>query len=360
VREIKQTVRDAIPKSGKQLALLLTRAWQDRPPDLCVSPMDLQNLVPLALRSGTAGLAWWRIQSSQLAHISSATRLKEAYKIFTIYSAVHERNIKTIFQLFRSHGIEPILIKGWAIARLYPALGLRPYGDIDLCVPLRDNATAKSLIESQKASGCNVDLIHEEITYLGGQCFEDLYSRSCLVELDDIKVRIPSPEDHLRILCLHFLKHGARIPLGLCDVAVALESRTASFDWVRCLGEHRKQAHWTACTLALAHQLLGANVGRIPSATTINVPGWLGSYVLRQWQNPYAKNLPTKFASDVTKYLVNPTQLWRDLRDRWPNRIEASMAMRVPLNGVPRFTLQLANCVLRAGKLLGEAIGSRA
>jgi len=29
-------------------------------------------------------------------------------------------------------GVEPILGKGWAIARLYPERGMRPYGDIDL------------------------------------------------------------------------------------------------------------------------------------------------------------------------------------------------------------------------------------
>jgi hypothetical protein len=223
-----------------------------------------------------------------------------------------------------------------------------------------DYATAMRLLDAPEANGCSVDLVHEEVTDLACQRFEDLYARSRLVDLDDVRVRIPSPEDHLRILCLHFRKHGARIPLGLCDVAVALESRPQDFNWDWCLGGSRKQAHWTACTLALAHQLLGANLDNTPLATGTDVPGWLPSYVLRQWRDPYARNLPTKFVSDLAKYLRNPTQLRTDLRDRWPNRIEATMAMRAPLNGVPRFVLQLGNCLLRAGKLLAEAIGSPA
>jgi hypothetical protein len=50
------------------------------------------------------------------------------------------------------------------------------------------------------------------------------------VELNGAKIRILGAEDHLRLLCLHLLKHGAWRPLWLCDVAAALESRPSSFD----------------------------------------------------------------------------------------------------------------------------------
>jgi len=287
-------------------------------------------------------------------------QLQQAHKLFTIYSALHERNIKTVFGLFRSNGIEPILIKGWAAARLYPDLGLRPYGDIDLCIPRHQYASALHLLEGPELNECSVDLVHEEVTEIGGQTFEDLYVRSSLVGLDDVEVRIPSAEDHLWILCLHFLKHGGRIPLGLCDVAVALESRPQNFNWDLCLGGSSKKTHWIASTLALANQLLEASLNDTPFAKETDVPKWLPDYVLRQWRSPYATFLPTKFASDLRKYLRNPTRLWSDLRDRWPNRIEATMAMRAPLNGVPRLSLQVGNCLLRAKKLVDEAVGSTA
>ncbi len=51
--------------------------------------------------------------------------------------------------------------------------------------------------------------------------------RSQLVNLDGVDVRVPGLEDHLGILCLHLLHHGAFRPLWLCDIAAALETRPA-------------------------------------------------------------------------------------------------------------------------------------
>ena len=44
-----------------------------------------------------------------------------------------------------------------------------------------------------------------------------------------LDVRVLSPEDDLRFLCLHLLRHGAVQPLWLCDICVLLEARANDF-----------------------------------------------------------------------------------------------------------------------------------
>lgn len=67
-----------------------------------------------------------------------------------------------------------------------------------------------------------------------------------LVNLEGDKIWVLCAEDHLRFLCLHLLKHGAWRPFWLCDVGMALESRSSNFDWDRCFGENKRRAEWIA------------------------------------------------------------------------------------------------------------------
>ena len=59
-------------------------------------------------------------------------------------------------------GLQPILIKGWAAARLYPETGLRPYGDIDVCVRPDQLAAAKKLLH-EAAGSCGWVELHEGV-----------------------------------------------------------------------------------------------------------------------------------------------------------------------------------------------------
>src|SRR5205085_1349840 len=121
-------------------------------------------------------------------------------------SACSERDIQSVFQLLRSEGIEPLLFKGWAAARLYPAEGLRPWGDIDLYVRPRDYERAQALVQQHaRALTSMVDLYHVDFADLDERGVEELYARSQLFALGDVEVRVPGAEDHLRLLCLHWL-----------------------------------------------------------------------------------------------------------------------------------------------------------
>jgi arylsulfatase len=70
----------------------------------------------------------------------------------------------------------------------------------------------------------------------------------------------------------------------LCDVAVAFESRPEDLDWDLVLGSDQRRADWVACTIGLAHQLLGATIDGTPvAARSARLPKWLVPSVLAGW-----------------------------------------------------------------------------
>lgn len=321
-----------------------------------MSPGEIDAVMPLLLGSGAGALAWRRISPrSGTESFAAIEQLRHAYLYNCICAAKHERQVAEIFKVLRSAGIEPILIKGWAIARAYPETGLRPSGDIDLCVSPEQAAAAKPILNTPEYQQYWIDLEHDEVDTLDERSFQELYSSSELVKLENTEVRVLSAEDHLRILCFHLLKHGAWRPLWLCDVSVALESRSPRFDWDRCLGRNKRRANWVLCAIGLAHQLLDARLGDAPvKAGASGLPGWLVPSVLDQWNAPYPPNL----GAPIGEYMWEPVKLFKAIRKRWPNPIQATVAADGRLNGVPRLPFQIGNCIVRAARLLPELVRS--
>ena len=224
---------------GSLVSAILTGSW--RPTlnqSLDVSEKELDAVTPLLYGSGGAALGWWQVRQTELKTTPSAEVLHQAYRLQVLQSAIHEEKIKTVFRLLRESSIEPILVKGWAAASLYPERALRPYGDIDLCVRPADYKTATTILAGPEATGCWVDL-HNGFSELKDRAVDQLFERSRLVALDGEHVRVLSGEDHLGLLAIHFLKHGAWRPLWLCDIGAAIESLPTSFDWDTCLGRDK-------------------------------------------------------------------------------------------------------------------------
>jgi Uncharacterised nucleotidyltransferase len=201
-------------------------------------PAELEEIAPLLVGSGTAGLAWWRIRHSSLADTRAGQELRAAFRLQVLHDAMYEARLKAVVTDLHDAGVEPILLKGWTVGRLYPASGLRPSGDIDLHVAPDLYEAAERVLTSSRGTRYDVDLSHEEsdLLYLS---WHDALAHSQQVELGDTAVRVMGPEHHLVLLCMHFLKHGGWRPLWLCDIALALESRSSSFDWELCLGPMR-------------------------------------------------------------------------------------------------------------------------
>ena len=76
----------------------------------------------------------------------------------------------------------------------------------------RYSATASAISAAIAANEIDtayyIDL-HPGFEDLDDHSFDDLYSHSAILQLDDVDVRVLSPEDHLRVFCVHLLHHDA-------------------------------------------------------------------------------------------------------------------------------------------------------
>ena len=337
---------------GKLVASALAGTWRASPPPppSSLSPAALIEITPLLLRTGAASLVWWRVRSSALRTSAAAHELRQAYRLYTLQAGPKEGEIVQAITLLRSAGVEPLLVKGWAVARLYPERGLRPYGDIDLCVRPEQYAIAVDALAAPSAETVAVDL-HKGLPQLHRPSLDDVYERSQLVPLGEIDVRILGPEDHLRYMCIHMLRHGAYRARWLCDIAVVVESLPGDFDWAYLLEGDRRPADWVASTVCLAHQLLGARLDGIPTAERDrHLPRWLLSSVLKQW----SKEEHYMDIGSIADSFRHPAQLAKALRLRWPNPIQATVHVGGSFNELPRLPFQLWECVRRTAYFITQ------
>lgn len=324
---------------GQLLAAVLAGAWRSAPSPLEMSAQELDVVTPRLIGSGAGALGWWRVRHSDLRTSTAALQLQQVYRQHTLRAALHERDLAQVITRLRAGGVESCVVKGWAIAQLYLEPGLRPHGDIDLCVRPEEYAAATAILQNWVGHTAVVDL-HQGFAQLDVCSLDELYARSQLVRLGELDVRVLGLEDHLRLLCVHLLRHGAWRPLWLCDVAVALESRPSGFDWDRCLGRNRRRADWVACTIGLAHQLLDVPVDDTPVAWRArHLPRWLVPAVLEQWKTPCTVDHlpPEPFATT----LHHPARVPKALYLRWPDPIVATIDRKGPFNALPRLPFQL-------------------
>jgi hypothetical protein len=338
---------DAQSSQGSLMASALAGSWRLLPPPLEINASEISEIMTSLLKSGSGALVWRRLRDSGMREAECGVELEQAYRIQLLDDAVHEHNIGKAFGLMRAAGIEPVLVKGWAIARQYPEPGLRHYGDIDLCVRANKFRAAQQVLESAEGRALWVDL-HEGFSTLDGRDEEELFARSCLVRVGETDVRVLSEEDHLRVLCLHLLRHGAWRPLWLCDVGVALETRSEGFDWKLFLGDDPREADWLACVIGLAHQLLGAKIDDTPvRARALHLPRWLVRAVLRRWNWWFDSEYRNQAVPSLLKHLSEPAKFFRDIYFRC-DPIRATVELKGAFNELPRAPYQLAAVLKRS------------
>ncbi|HZE64279.1 MAG TPA: nucleotidyltransferase family protein [Pyrinomonadaceae bacterium] len=337
---------------GQLIAKALVGAWRSKDlPPFELSESELDQVTPLLMGSGAAALGWRVVSSSPLRESSSGELLHQAYRLQSLQSEIQEQKIEKVFRLLREASLEAILAKGWAAAGLYPDRTLRPYGDIDICVRPQDHKLVAELFSSPKGNDCWIDL-HRLFSEIGNRSVEELFSRSKMQNVGQEQARVLGDEDHVALLCIHLLKHGAWRPLWLCDVAAAMESPSPTFDWDLCLGKDNTRASWILCSFGLAHRLLGASIDNLPFDIA-SLPDWLLETVLQQWSNPFAVyQAPMNHPVPMAKLWRQPSGLLDGLRQRWPNPIIATISVNGRLNGLPRLPYQLANCIARVVRLV--------
>lgn len=189
------------------------------------------------------------------------------------------------FELLREQGIEPVLIKGIAAGRYYPETEPRVAVDMDLAVAAADLDRAYAISVEHASEGLAIDL-HRELRHLDTVAWDDLFANSREWELPGGAIRVLRPEDHLRVLCVHWLTDGGEDKARLWDIYYAIENRPADFDWDRFLGVVSPvRRRWLTCTVGLAHHFLGLRIDDTPLAEKArDLPPWLIRAVEREWK----------------------------------------------------------------------------
>jgi hypothetical protein len=323
------------------VAAVLAGAWRAEPPPLELPQAEVETAVPLLLAGGAGALAWWRLRATPLAANAALAPLFEAYRAYTLEAAVRQRQLAEAASALHGAGVEALLGKGWAAARHYAQPALRPYGDLDFF--LDRGARPGALAVLQRAGRpLPVDL-HEGFAELDDRGGAALAARAVTVSVLGTTVRLFAPEDHLRLLCLHLLRHGASRPLWLCDVAAIVEAHPF-LDWDLVLAGERRVARAVGCVVGLASNLLGTSLPETSALVSAlrDPPRWLRPAVLQQWGKGSGFRIP------VADQLRRPDGLWREVKRHWPNPIEATAGVGAPFNDRPRWPFQAEFAFLRA------------
>ena len=249
-----------------------------------------------------------------------------------------------VFTLFREKGIEPILIKGLAAARSYPEGQFRDSVDMDIAVAALDFDIAKHVVESNAAKGLAIDL-HRELRHLDTVDWTNLVANSALIDFDSGTIRVLSPEDHLRVLCVHWLTDGGANKDRLWDIYYAVTNREPDFDWDRFLNVvDQKRRRWLICTLGLAQRYLDLDLTGTPiEREVMDIPAWLINAVEKEWSSdtplwPLFSSIHDRklFIAQIKKRLP-------------PNPVTATVLVNGSFDAKTRFFYQIGTIFVRIG-----------
>ncbi|HEY2867738.1 MAG TPA: hypothetical protein VGJ02_11655, partial [Pyrinomonadaceae bacterium] len=175
--------------------------------------------------------------------------------------------------------------------------------------------------------------------------WHELFSNSQLVALNETAIRVLRPEDHLRVLCTHWLLDGGGYKDKLWDIFYAVDRRAMDFDWQRCLDvvkPHRRG--WVICAIALAHHFLKLHVDDLPfAAEAKQLPHWITCCVEREWTYPERLE-PILTSTHDIKLLFHQV-----VRRIPPNPIRATIEGEGDLYGRARWWYQFAVLGRRTG-----------
>ena len=261
---------------------------------------------------------------------------------YLINYKLQEHRIVKAFELFRKYNIEPILIKGWAAARYYPRKEERQFVDIDFCVAPGEFEKAGEILADCYKKDLMIDL-HNGLRHLDTVKWKDLFENTELVKIETTNIRILRPEDHLRVLCVHWLNDGGAVKPKLWDIYYAVESRPPDFDWGRCLETvDRKRRKWIVCAIGLAHLYLGLDLRNTPIASEAGqIPKWVIKTVEREWADENR-------LKPLQNCLTNRKEFFLQLRKRFPpNPIQATVEVDGEFDDKPRIFYQIKDIFLR-------------
>lgn len=257
---------------------------------------------------------------------------------------VQRTNVALAFEVYREHGIEPILIKGFAAGLNYPDSEFRPCSDVDLAVERGQLHLAEKVYSSELRNRVSVDL-HEGLRHHDTVKWDDLFANSVIIDVDGVAVRILRPEDHLRVMIVHWLTDGGAYKQRLWDIYYAVSNRPADFDWDRCLNVvSPTRRRWIICTIGLAHKYLALYIDDLEFADEAkDLPDWLIRALQREWASDVR-------LTPIHSFLHDRAGMIKQIRKRIPpNPIQAVIEMEGSFDSKTRVFYQAGSVFKRLG-----------
>ena len=246
----------------KIISLALSLSW---------NPEGLQELTDLitrfslwpelflnCLKEKICGSFYYQCQKNNITHLfpeKYKQQFKKEYISINSHNIFQMDKLETILHLFEDKNISVLIVKGYSLLKnVYPTLGSKYPGDIDLVVEQKDLILVKTILNS---SGYNSKILYPDVLEKKGFLPIDL--KTDLISAERIKSRafaaelpladifksslpwadgynfskIPSWEDHFLILCSHAEKHAySKISL-FYDLSRILHKRSGEIDLER-------------------------------------------------------------------------------------------------------------------------------
>ena len=265
----------------------LCRLFSD-PADMALTstlgPDDWRLLAATAQREGVAPLLYHSLKERDAADIPDPLlrSLEEQYYASLARSTLIYHELGTIIELFRSEGLQAILLKGAALAgTVYPNIALRPMGDVDLLIRVHDLPRVQEMLITQEYAFypdrarefdrsfgrakmftrqtpylMGIDLHWRLLEWPRGQqatlLTEWLWSNALERTVADIPTLVLSPEAQVLHLTSHLAKHGWQRLLWFYDIVQVLQYYEEELDWDLVIAKAREFEILKALQVTLA------------------------------------------------------------------------------------------------------------
>jgi hypothetical protein len=226
-------------------------------------PADWDSLVVLALRFKVGGLFYREIKSrnfpNELIPVDARNKLRESYRNCATMNTSLFFDALKVLKFLADNQLPVIALKGLSLAKnIYGDIALRPMSDIDLLVKEEDMVRAGRILLALGykpyftawESTLKIDRHWPHFTNKSGAIIElhwnivdsdspikvdldGLWKRACLIKIDNVEVRVLSPEDLLLHLCIHACSHlqcGIDL-IPFCDMAGLIKTSGDKIDW---------------------------------------------------------------------------------------------------------------------------------